>query len=96
MMWNGGHLENDVIEKSGFFDLSSFNQNLNLLDYVHIPSKNYVNEKQDIDACVTQFSCMNHNTVYVHGYNMTFNNIYYLMTSTMKDTDHHVMFRHIQ
>ena len=39
---------------------------------------------------------MIHNTVYLHEYNMTFNDLYCLMTSTMKAMDHHVVSRHVQ
>ena len=68
----------------------------NLLDYVHIPNIKQVNVIHDIDAYVTRFSCMIHNKVYLHEYNMTFNDLYCLMTSTMKAMDHHVVSRHVQ
>ena len=68
----------------------------NLLDYVHIPNIKQVNGIHDIEAYITRFSCMIHNKVYLHEYNMTFNDLYFLMTSTGKDMDHHVMSIHVQ
>ena len=73
-----------------------FIMTFNLLDYVHIPNIKQVNVIHDIDAYVTRFSCMIHNKVYLHEYNMTFNDLYCLMTSTVKDMDHHVVSRHVQ
>ena len=67
-----------------------------IFNYIHIPSIKHVNEKRDIDAHITRFSCMNHNTVYLHEQNMIFIDLYCRMTSTMMDIDHHVMSGHLQ
>ena len=68
----------------------------NLLDYVHIVNIEQVNVVHDIDAYVTQLSYMIHNIVYFHEYKVTFNDLSCLMTTTMMDMGHHMMYRHVQ
>ena len=61
----------------------------NILDYVHIAKIYQVSVIYDIDAYyVTRFSRMIQNTHYFREYNMTFNDLNWLMTSTVKDIYH--------